>query len=86
MSGSGPGPAMLVVPGFLAAFYLFAWAVTAWQTQSAVKLLIRQLSEILGSSGFPLADGSTVKESGNAWFGWARRYPSLRLLHPGAQQ
>jgi hypothetical protein len=50
VSGSGPGPAMLVVPGFLTAFYLFAWAVTAWQTQSEAELLKRELAEILGAA------------------------------------
>jgi uncharacterized membrane protein YadS len=50
---SGPGPAMLVVPGFLTAFYLFAWAATAWQVQNAVELLIRELSEILGAANSP---------------------------------
>ena len=50
VSGSGPGPAMLVVPGFLTAFYLSAWAVSAWQTQTVVELLKRELSEILGAA------------------------------------
>jgi hypothetical protein len=50
ISGSGPGPAMLVVSGFLTAFYVFCWAVTSWQTRSRTELLVGKLSEILGST------------------------------------
>ena len=50
VSGSGPGPTMLVVPGFLTAFYVFSWAVISWQTRSQTELLAGRLSEILEST------------------------------------
>jgi len=50
VSGSGPGPAMLVVPGFMTAFCVFVWAVTSWQTRSRTDLLVSTLSEILRST------------------------------------
>ena len=53
VSGPGPGPGVLLVSGSLTAFYLFAWAAIAWQTQNEVKPLIRELSEILGATNSP---------------------------------
>jgi hypothetical protein len=50
ISGSGPGPVMLVVPGFLTAFCVLSWAVTSWQTRSRTELLVGKLSEILEST------------------------------------
>jgi hypothetical protein len=50
ISGSGPGPAMLVVPGFLTAFYVFIWAITSWQTRLQTEFLVGKLSEILEST------------------------------------
>jgi hypothetical protein len=47
ISGSGPGPVMLVVPGFLTAFCVLSWAVTSRQTRSRTELLVGKLSEIL---------------------------------------
>ena len=50
VSSSGPGPTTLLVAGFFTAFYLFAYGVTGWQTQTEVELLKRELTEILGAA------------------------------------
>lgn len=50
VSGSGPGPAMLVVPGFLTAFYALGWVAISWQTGLQTEFLVGKLSEILEST------------------------------------
>jgi hypothetical protein len=50
VSGSGPGPGLLGVSGFLAAFYMFGWVIFSWQTRAQTELLVAKLSEILGST------------------------------------
>ena len=50
VAGSGPGPVMLLMAGFVTAFYLFAYGVTGWQAQTEVELLKRELGEILGAA------------------------------------
>jgi hypothetical protein len=50
VSGSCPGPTMVLVAGFFTAFYLLAYGVTGWQTQTEVEVLKRELSEILGAA------------------------------------
>ena len=50
VSGSGPGPTVVLVAGFFTAFYLLAYGVIGWQTQTEVELLKRELGEILGAA------------------------------------
>ena len=50
VSGSGPGPGMLMLSGFLAAFYVFNWAIISWQTRLQTEFLVGKLGEILQST------------------------------------
>jgi len=47
---SGSGPTVLVVSGFLAAFYALSWAAISWQTRLQTEFLVGKLGEILQST------------------------------------
>ncbi len=47
---SGSGPALLVVSGFVTAFFAGGWAVISWQTRLQTEFLVGKLGEILQST------------------------------------